>query len=140
MAYSASEPVADAVYAALQTTAMDAALPGGWHGDVPANPTYPFGWIEIFRETDRRGLGTGEIPEIDLRLHVFSQAESMAEAQEAMRVAISLLKDQALTVSGYNFCGHTFFRETVRLPDEYLQGHKVHEVVGLFNLFVEVAA
>lgn len=137
MAASALTPVAEAIYAALQTTAMDAALSGGWHGDVPPDYTLPFGWIEVFSERDLRGMGTGELPEIDVRLHVFSDVGSRQQAQEATRVMKAILRDATLTITGYTQAGHLTFRETVALQDESLNSVKVHELVSTFTVWCE---
>jgi hypothetical protein len=136
MAYAASSPVSAAVFGLLQAAAMVSALPGGWHDDVPQNPTYPFGWYEV-RERDIRGFGTGGMPEVELRTHIFSTYGGLAEAQEANRVAIGLLKDQALTVDGYAQAGLVFYDETVPLPDQELNGQKVHELVSFYRVYVE---
>jgi len=134
---SAASPVAEAIYALFQDATLQAATPGGWHDDVPQAATLPVGWIEIVDERDVRGFGTGGLPEVEIRTHVWSQFGGMAEAQTANRLAISLLKDAALTVTGYAMCGHVFYRDTVTLPDELLGGVKVHEIVSRFTLFVE---
>lgn len=142
MASSALSPVASGIFAALQTTAMDTALAGGWHADVPPKPTYPFGWIETFDERDRRGLGTGELPEIEVRLHVFAQASTtiggFQQAQAATRVMKGLLRDATVTIDGYRQCGHLTFRSTVQLSDQELNGVKVHEIVSTFTVWAEV--
>lgn len=139
MAHSAMAPVAEAVYGVLQDTTLLAALAGGVHTDVPANPTYPFLWLEIFHETEQRGFGTGGLPEMDIRTHIFSQAAGLAEAHDANRLAIAVLRDVAMTVTGYAMCGHVFYRETISLADQEIQGVKVHELVSLFTAFVEEA-
>lgn len=139
MASLAMSPVADAIFALLQTSAMRTALSGRWHSDVPADPTFPFGWIEIFREVDERGFGTGDLPNVEVRLHAFSTKGSMNEAQDAIRLAIALVKDQALTIAGYTMAGHVFYRETVTLADEEIGGVKCHELVATFDLFAEAA-
>ena len=137
MPYSAASPVTEAIYARLQDATLLATLTGGVHDDVPQTPTYPFAWLEMFREQDARGLGTGGLPEIEFRTHVFSQFGGMAQAQEANRLIVGLLKDYALTVTGYAMCGHIFYRETVTLPDEEINGIKCHEAVSIFTVFVE---
>lgn len=140
MPYSALTPVAEAVFQVLQDTTLLATLTGGWFNDVPQNPTYPFGWFEM-HERDVRGFGTGGLPLITLRTHIFSQRGStlatLAEAKEANRLTIGVLKDLALTVSGYAMCGHIFYRESIQLPEEELNGVKVYELVSTFDLYVE---
>lgn len=140
MAFSALSPVADAVFGLLQDAALLAVLTGGWHNDLPQAPTYPCGWIEV-RERDVRGFGTGGLPEVALRTHIFARRggtrAGIAEAQEANRLTIGVLRDQAVTVTGYTQCGQIFYDETILLSDEEVNGVKVHEVVSMFRVYVE---
>jgi hypothetical protein len=137
--FSAASAVSVAVFALLQDATLLAALPGGWHDDVPQQPTYPFGLYEIAGERDERGLGTGGLPALELRTHIYSQFGGMAEAQAANRLTIAALKDAALTVVGYQQCGLVFYDETVLLRDELVNGVKVHELVSMFRIYVEEA-
>jgi hypothetical protein len=137
MAYSAASPVAEALYAVFQDAALQAALPGGMHDDVPGDPTYPFGWYEIPTENDVRGFGTGGLPEVEVRVHIFSHFGGLAEAQAANRLVIGLLRDVALSVTGYTQCGRVIHDGSRTLPDEELHGVKVHEVVSFFRIYVE---
>lgn len=137
MAASALSPLAAAVFGVLQDATLQAATAGGWHDDVPQPFTLPIGWVELFDETDRRGLGTGELNEIEVRLHVFSEYGGMSEAQEINRQAVALLKDATLTISGYTHCGNVFWDRTVRLPSEELNGRKVCEVVSFYRVIVQ---
>lgn len=137
MAALSLQPVSQAVYARLRSdSTLLAALPGGIRDDVPQTPTYPFLWYEV-QERDIRGFGTGGLPEVELRLHVFSTYAGLQDAQTAMRLAIARLKDVALTVTGYAFCGHVFYDETILLSEEVINGVKVRELVSAFRLYVE---
>lgn len=138
MADLALEPVAEALFTLLQDDDLLEALPGGWHDDVPQQPTYPFGWYEL-RERDIRGLGTGGLPEIELRTHIFSEYAGLTEARTAARLTVAVLKDVALTVTGYSMCGHIFYDETIPLSDQELNGIKCHEIVSMFRIYVEEA-
>lgn len=141
MPYTAAAPVSEAIFERLQDATLAQTLVGGVFGDVPESPTYPFCWYEIFRERDARGFGLGGLPEIEMRTHVFSERGGslggVSEAREANRQIVGLLKDAVLTVTGYTMCGRVFYRETVTLPDEELNGVKVHEVVSIFTIYVE---
>jgi len=134
-------PVADGVYAAL---ALDATLqslaPGGVFADVPADPAYPFIWIEVSETEQRGGFGTkpgqGALPEVELRVHVFqSDGGTIRDAQLVMERVIALLADPP-TVAGYTTCA-IFHDTTIALAAEELNGVKVHELVALFRLYVE---
>ncbi len=140
MAYSALGPVAEAVFAPLVTDAtLAAALSGGIHGTLPDDVTYPCQWVEVFDERDARGFGTGGFPEIEVRLHTFSTYGSMSEAQEANRLAVGLLKDATLTITGYTQAGRMTYRGTVPINDEEINGVRVHELVSTFTVWAEEA-
>ena len=136
MADLALGPVSVAVYRVLRDATLQTLTPGGWHEDVPQAPTYPYGWFEV-RERETRGFGAGGLPEVELRTHVKSQVAGMAEAQAINARLVTLLKDAALTVTGYTHCGHVFYDETIRQPDEEVGGKKVKELVSLFRIYVE---
>lgn len=140
MPYSALTPVSESVFAVLQDSTLLATLAGGWFNDVPQVPNFPFGWFEM-DEVEARGFGTGGLPRIQLRTHVYSERggtlASLAEAKEANRLTIGLLKDRALTVTGYSMCDRIWFRESVQLDNQELNGVKVYELVSTFDLYVE---
>jgi Fe-S oxidoreductase len=92
---------------------------------------------EIAGERDVRGLGTGNLPEVDLRVHTFSDEGSMAEAQEINRQIVTLLKDAVVSVTGFNQCGRIVYHETLMFPAEELHGVKVTEVVSLYTVWIE---
>jgi hypothetical protein len=129
---AALSPVAAAVYAKLQ----DLAAAGGVQGDVPQTPTFPFVWFEL-QERDLRGLGTGYLPELDLRTHVFSQVGNLAEARDLDALVVARLKDQALQIDGFQQCGLVVYDDTIQLHDEELNGVKVHEFVSSFRIYAE---
>lgn len=136
MSLLALSPVSAAVYGVLNVASVTALAVGGVHDDVPQRPTYPFVWYEV-QERDLRGFGTGELPEVTLRVHVFSQYAGLKQAQAVLRACVAVLKDVALTVAGYAMCGHVFYDETVTLVDEQIAGVKVHELVASFRIYVE---
>lgn len=141
MAYLGLSPVAEAIYLVLQDSTLQAAVPGGWHDDLPQAPTYPCGSYDV-REQDVRGFGTGGLPEIEVRVHVYSSFGGHAEAQGIMRRVIALLRDATLDSTlladaGYRQCGAVVYQDTIPVPPDEINGVKVHEVVSLFRLWVE---
>ena len=72
--YSALSPVSAAVYAALNVAGLTALAPGGVSDDIGQNTTFPCVLYEV-HETAKGGFGTkpgqGQLPEIDLCVHVF---------------------------------------------------------------------
>jgi len=139
MASLSLQPVSAGIYTLLNVAALTALATGGISDDTAQQTMFPFVWYEVAESADVRGFGTGGLPEIDLRVHVFSTYEGMRETQLIGQQVIALLKDQIVTVSGYTHCGHIFYDRTVPLPDEMLNGVKCHELVSFFRLYVEEA-
>jgi len=148
MSNSALQPVAEAIYARLNTHSLKAAYPtgSGCLGGItekPAQaPTFPFLWFELSGR-DVGGLGQGlDVTQIELRLHVFSQASSLLEARRIMREAVRLIRYSTLTVSGYEMPVIGRPDDEVALPLEEYGGVAVIEVVTIWSsLFAsEVAA
>lgn len=139
--YSALGPASAAVYALLRAdVTLAAALTGGWHDSIAQGTLLPCGLYEV-SEHDVRGFGTGGMPEIDLRTHVFTQRGSatggLAQARELNRLTVGILKDAALTVAGYAHCGRVVSHESINAGDEELNGVQVHEIVSLFTIWLE---
>jgi hypothetical protein len=140
--------VGDALYALFQDAALSTLATGGVYSDIPPNPTYPLLWIELQQQANYGGLGTrpgrGSVPGLTLRLHVFqSDYGTMRDAQIVMARAIELLYDgPPLVVQGYTVCGAAPLSEveTIPLPDEEINGVKVHELVSIVDLIVEEVA
>lgn len=136
MAYLALSPVLVGIYGLLNVAGLQALVSTRIYDDVPQAPTFPFVWYEA-QERDIRGLGTGGFPEVDLRVHVFSHYAGTREAQSILQVVIQLLRDQVVTVTGYQSAGTIVYDETVDLPLVEINGVKCREMVGLFRLWVE---
>lgn len=137
MAYLALNPVSDGIYTALNVAALTDLATGGISNNPAQGTSFPFVWYEVSESRDVRGFGTGGLPEVELRVHVFSQSESLIEAQAIGQQVIALLRDQPLTVTGYTQAGLVFYDETVPLLNQELNGVKVHELVCLFRIYVE---
>lgn len=130
-------PVSVGVYTALNVSGLTALVSSRIYDDVPQNPTFPFVWYEADEARDVRGMGTGGLPEVELRVHVFSTYQGTAEGQAIAKKVIELLKDQALTVSGYAQAGRVFYDSTQVFADQIIQGVKVREFVVQFRVYVE---
>lgn len=139
MAYLSLGPVSVAVYALLNVAGMTALVSSRIYDAVPQAPTFPFVFYEVRENRDIRGFGTGGFPEVQLRVHAFSQYEGMKEAQSIIQKAIELLRDQALSVTGYNHAGLIVYDETVPLSDEVINGVACRELVASFTIWVEEA-
>lgn len=137
MAYSVLSPVSVAVVAKLNVAGLTALIGDRLYDDLPQGPTYPCIWYEV-QEEDVRGFGTGALPLVRLLVHVYSSTahyEGMAQAQTIAQKVVELLKDQALTIAGYEQAGLVFHDETVPLPEEQIEGVKVRELVARFRIF-----
>lgn len=127
----------ESVFGLLQDATLQAAIGGRLYDDIPEDTPRPLVLLEIASEIDRRGLGTGGLPELELRTHVFSDLGSMAEAQAINLMVVALLKDAAIALTGYTQAGLIVYRETVTLRSELLADVKVHEVVSIFTVWCE---
>lgn len=135
MAYLALSPVSTAVYGKLNVASMQALVSTRIYDDVPRAPVYPFIWFEV-KERDVRGFGAGTgLPEVTVDVHVFSTYQGMKEAQSIAQLAVQLLRDQALTITGYEHAGLVFYDDTVSLQDQAIEGVKVQELVAQFRVY-----
>jgi len=137
MAYLSLAPLSAALYTALNVAGMTALVSTRIYDDVPRAPVYPFVWFEVGEPRDARGFGTGGMPEVAIRVHAFSTYQGEKEAQAIIAKAIELLRDQSLTVTGYEQAGKVFYDETVALKDQELAGVKVQEIVALFRTYLK---
>lgn len=146
--YSALAPVSAGIYTVLNVAAVTALAPGGVGDDIAqrsvvpdatGNDTgYPFVLFEVHEQVVGgfgTKPGTGQLPQIDLLVHVFSKFEGMSEAQGVMEKVIQLLKDPP-AVTGYSSWA-IFHNDTINLGDQIVAGVKVKELVARFRLFVE---
>lgn len=139
MANLSLSAVSVGVFSALNVAGLTALVGTRIYDALPRTPTYPC--IEYtVGETEARGMGTSEMPEIDLRVSVYSTSETGAQAQAIIAKVKDLLKDVALTVSGYQASGRLVWRETVPIGETEINGVVVREWVVLFTGWFEVAA
>lgn len=138
--YSALSPVSVGVYTALNVAAVTNLATGGVGDDIAQGTGYPFVLFEV-HERPIGGFGTkpgtvGQLPVVDLLVHVFSQFQGLSEAQGVMNQVIGALTT-APTVSGYSSWA-IFHDETINLGDQTVAGVKVKELVARFRLYVEL--
>lgn len=138
--YSALSKVSDGIYAALNVAAVTSLATGGIGDDIAQDAGYPFVLYEV-HETPQHHMGSqpgraGQMPLIDLRVHVFSQYEGMTQAHAVMDAVIGALVTPP-TISGYASWA-CFHDDTIDLGDQIIGGIKVKELVANFRLFVEL--
>jgi hypothetical protein len=135
MAYLALSPVSAALYGKLNVSGLTnlATL----YGDaLPQAPALPCVHFEVM-ERDVRGFGGGGMPEVAVRVHVYSAYSGFKEGQAIAAKVIELLRDQSLTVTGYRQGGTVFYDDTVLLSDELVNGVVCHEIAINFRIYVE---
>lgn len=132
----ALDPVSAAVYTALNVAAVTSLAPGGVSDDPAQGTTFPFVWFEL-QEQDLHAFGTGYLPEFELRVHIYSATTPLV-AQQVGGAVLSALKDVTLTVAGFRPVASVVYEDAVPLPDQLLNGVKVHELVLRFRLWVEL--
>ena len=137
--YSALSPVSVAIFTALNVAAVTDLAPGGVWDVLPQNTSYPSVLFEVSEPRQLGGFGTkpgaGQLPEIDLRVHVFSQQQNLSQAQTLIETVLQLLADPP-TVIGYGSWA-IFHDGTIDLGDQIVANITVHELVALFRLYVE---
>jgi hypothetical protein len=137
MAYLALSPVSVAVYGALNVSGLTGIATV--YGDtLPQAPALPCVMYEV-TERDVRGFGGGGMPEVLIRVHVYSTYNGFKEGQAIASKVIELLRDKALSVTGYRQGGTVFYDDTVLLPDEIVNGVACHEIAINFRTYVEEA-
>lgn len=129
--------VAVGVYTALNVAGLTALVSTRIYDSVPRNPTYPFVAYAIDKR-EARGMGTTELPELTLRVSVFSKSETQAEAQAIVAKVEQLLADATLTISGYRMAGKVVWRESFDLGETEINGVKSREWVSQFTVWCEV--
>lgn len=135
---SSMSPIAAGVFNLLNVAAMTALVGTRIYDDVPRVPVYPFVWIETLAPRDARGFGTGGMPEVLIRVHAFSTYQGEKEAQRIIGKAVDLLRDQAITATGYEQAGLVFNDEPdIPLQDQAIEGVKVQERVALFRTYMK---
>jgi hypothetical protein len=135
-------PVSQAIYAALNVASLLALAPGGANDVLPQNTPYPCVLFEVDEAQQFGGFGTyagtvGRLPEVALRVHVFTQAGSMKSAQAVMAKVLELLATPP-TVTGYGAWA-ILWDDTQNIPDALVAGVRVQELVANGRLFAEAA-
>lgn len=142
MAYLSLNPVSTGIATLLNVAGLTALVSTRIYDDVPRAPQFPFVWYEVRESKDVRGFGTGGFPEVELRVHTFSSSDTyngMAEAHAITAKVIELLRDQAVTATGYAQAGRIVYDETILLANEIIAGVKCREMVARFRVYVEEA-
>lgn len=136
MVYLALDVASAAVFTRLNVAALTTLLNGGVQDDMAQGKAFPFVWYEV-RARNIGGLGDGEMAEVELRTHTFTNTPGMKTAQQIDAVIQERLRNQRLAIDGYNHCGTVFYDDTFAVPDSEINGVKVHEVVSMFRIAVE---
>lgn len=137
--YSALAPVSLAVYTALNIAAVTDLAPGGVKDVIPQGTVYPLVLYEVTDTKQMGGFGTqpgrGQLPEMRVRVHVFSQDFNLSTAQAIVEQVIAALAVPP-AVAGYGSWA-IFHDQTVDLGDQVIANIVAHEIVAEFRLYVE---
>lgn len=141
--YLSLSPVSVAVYTALNVAALTSLATGGVHDDLPQNLSFPMVLFEVAETQQLGGFGTrvglGQLPEVEIRLTVYTKTVGMKTAQAVMAKALELLATAPATVTGYSSWA-IFWDSTIPIPESMIAGEKVQELVSTGRLYVEEAA
>ena len=132
-------PVATAIYAALNVSAVTALAPGGVHDTLPQNPAgYPVLLVDVSELRQHAGFGAAAglgLPEVRIRLTAYDESQQMQRVQQVIDKAISLLVSPP-SVSGYSSWA-IFWDQVTPIRESMIAGVKVQELVADGRLFVE---
>lgn len=140
MSYCSLGAVSTAIYTALNVSGLTSLATGGVGADMPQTANPPFVLFEV-HETQGGGLGTrpgvSSLPEVDVRVRVFSASKGPKEAHTIMAKVIELLATPP-AVTGYSSWA-IFHDSTTLVTAELVGGVKVYELVAQLRLYVEEA-
>jgi hypothetical protein len=132
-------PVTEGVIAALDVPILTDVAPGGVWTDIPQAATWPAVLVDVTENQQLGGFGTkpgvGLLPEIAIRVHVYSQYAGWDEAQRVLAVVKYLLADPP-AIDGWSGWA-IFWDDAIPLADEIVAGQKVKELVANARLYVE---
>lgn len=137
--FSALSPVSVAIFNALNVAAVTTLAVGGVNNVIPIGTGYPLVLYEVSESKQFGGFGTqpgrGQLPELDVRVHVFSQQADLSEAQTIIAKCIELLATPPAVTSYGSWA--IFHDQTLDLGDQVIANIVVHELVAMFRLYVE---
>jgi hypothetical protein len=136
MAALSLSAVSVGVYNKLNVSGVTSLVSTRIYDLIPRDPTYPLVAYNVGK-TEARGMGTGELAEILLRVSVLSESETGAEAQAILAAVELALKDTSVSVSGYRMAGLVVWTQTVPVGTVEINGKKVNEWVTEFLFWVE---
>ncbi len=145
--YSSLSPVSVALYSALNVAAVTAIATGGIGDDIAQGSGYPF-LLYVVSETSKGGFGTRpgvhQLPQVDVRLHAFTEYAGGKIAQSLIDAALGALftafdpTTPTVTITGYATC--SLFHDNTSTPyDSIVAGTKVKEIVAQLRLYAEAS-
>ncbi len=137
--FSALAPASAGVYAVLNVAALTSLVPGGVNDVILQPATYPLVLFEVSENKQFGGFGTqpgrGQLPELGVRVHVFTQDPNLSTAQTIIAKVIELLATPPAVTSYASWA--IFHDQTLDLGDQVIANVTVHEMVAIFRLYVE---
>lgn len=142
MAYSALEPLSAGLFAKLNVASLKTGITGLTvtvkdHVPQPLPVSASTALVlYVLREKDISGLGSGpSVKQIQLRLHVFSMAETMKQAQQIMAVAIGLLQFVEPTATGWQIPAIGRPNDVIPIETSEINGVICRELVSIWDDF-----
>lgn len=133
-------PVSVGVYTALNVSTLTDLCSGPFDTEVPQLTGFPACWF-VLTEENARGMGTGGLRKLSLRVHAAAVGSSTLgpakQLQGILGAAVSLLEDATLTVSGYRAAGQVFYADTSEPFPSEIAGQACWEALSNFYLWVE---
>jgi Protein of unknown function (DUF3168) len=137
--FSALAPASAGIYTALNVAALTALVPGGVADVFIPGTAFPCVLFEVSDNKQWGGMGTqpgrGQLPELDVRVHVFTQDQNLSNAQQIIAKCIELLATPP-AVALYGSWA-IFHDQTLDMGDQVVANVTVHEIVAIFRLYCE---
>lgn len=135
---TASTPTAEALLTIAQDATLQALVGGQVFGVPPDSAVQPYVWIEVPYEDDSlRGLGTGGLATLTVRVHTFTRSEEMLAGNAINERVVQVFKDAALpSTTGFAQAGLIVYRSTTAVR-ALIDGETVNEVVAEFTIWMD---
>lgn len=134
MARSALESVSEAVFGALNVSALTTLATSGVFSHVPQDTAPPFVWFTV-DEADRDGTFGQVMKDCRVRVHVYSTYAGNQEAQQIINEAVNLLRGTTPSLDNHTalLVRHD---DSSAFGDEDLNGVLAKHVVADFTYIV----
>ena len=130
MARSALESVSEAVYGALNVSAVTSIATSGVYSHVPQDTAPPYVWFTV-SERDRAGTFGQIMKDCLVRVHVFSAYRGTQEAQQIINAAVNVIRGTTPALDNHTTI-QVVHEDTIPFSDVDLNGVQVKHLAGDF--------